>query len=452
MRALFSKTKEPKTPTSPSSPMTPSSSSSHLSNSNTPDKTLSPLGRKLSFTSSFHTPKRKDSNSTHMSPSALSTKESYHMAFCENTHSTPIRNINMDPATTTEKDSIFNKYDYDEDGNILDPLVLLMDKEDVFIASSTFGRQKGNDFEECILVFGKLNMYRIIKDATYKPKLSEMELEVDEEIQSRKGSLRKVAREEEFERLGAKDVTSLPPEDAKNPLFINDNVFIQTDITEPFEGVGYRSRWVVKWKIPWCMVNSIQKCETNDRQLEIILHVVGSATGFSKKEYICTSPADREVWYFTLSNVFQAYNKEYFETMIVHAPEVYQYHLFLQKGDDQKRAIVFSNKRLYNAKMAIGEADEKKIKLRYGVPIEHIKFIKRFSKTPNALCIVFDKKKASKDKSTKGSVSENYVFTTSDEITCLEMIKELAMVFHMITKTEITYEFVEGSATKGDTE
>ncbi len=50
--------------------------------------------------------------------------------------------------------------------------------------------------------------------------------------------------------------------------------------------------------------------------------------------------------------------------MIVHAPEVYQYHLFLQKGDDQKRAIVISNKRLYNAKMAIGEADEKKIKLR----------------------------------------------------------------------------------------
>src|SRR3989338_4144762 len=141
MRALFAKSKESKTPSSPSSPMTPPSL--HHSNSNTPEKsTLSPLGRKISLTVLNTTPKKKDSNPTlHMSPSAISTKDSYHMAHCEIAQDTPIRHINMDPSTTTEKDSIFNKYDYDENDCIIDPLLLLLDKGDEFISTSTFGRK-----------------------------------------------------------------------------------------------------------------------------------------------------------------------------------------------------------------------------------------------------------------------------------------------------------------------
>ncbi|KAG2375058.1 hypothetical protein C9374_010062 [Naegleria lovaniensis] len=434
-------------------------------------KTQSPLWKKLfQPEQTGTTSKRKDSfSSKHgLSPSALSTKDVFHFDFVEDGHAhsprssknsnTIIqRHTNMDPSTTTPKDSIFNKYDYDEYGMVMDPMTCLMDKDDVFILSSKFGRIKSvggaNNqtpsqtlIEDCILIIGKLNIYRIEKDSSQTVELSEYEKEVEQEIMNNTKNLMKLAREEEMKRLGLSVDQQLPAELASDPILGNNGpkLLLQTDITEPVEDVNFRSKWFVKWKVPWCMINSILSGE-HDRVFTISFHKSASPTGFKLKDFQCCTKADKDIWVNVLTSLLKEYNQEYFETLIVPSPEVYQSHLYMQKNDSQKRAVVLSNKKLYNVKMAIGETDEKKIKHRFSVPLEYIKCVKSFTKTPNGIEIVFDKKKASKDKNCKGSLSEQYSFVTDTEETKIQFLSELAQVYFFHTNQDLAYEMVDGS-------
>lgn len=330
--------------------------------SSSPQKTHSPLMKKLSQAMMVSTTsKRKDSFSKQgMSPSALSTKDVFHLDFAEdNAHSphspkTPNtfnqRHINMDPSTTTPKDSIFNKYDYDENGNIMDPMSCLMDKDDVFILSGKFGRIKSapttpsttdqsssseqnlNEIiEECILIIGKLNIYRIEKDPSYHVELSDFEKEVEQEILNNTSNLMKQAKEEERKRLGLSTDQPLPVELANDPILGNNrntNLLLQTDITEPVEDVNYRSRWIVKWKVPWCMINSVISGE-RDRVFTISFHKSASLTGFKLKDFQCCTKADKEIWVNVLTSLLKEYNQEYFESKFEGAKIDSYLHLFV---------------------------------------------------------------------------------------------------------------------------
>jgi len=82
------------------------------------------------------------------------------------------------------------------------------------------------------------------------------------------------------------------------------------------------------------------------------------------------------------------------------------------------------------------------------VPLEYIKSVRSYSKEPNGIGIVFDKKKASKDKNTKGSVREKYAFTTCSKEHQIQLMQEIAKAFAIATGHTLECEHIEGPLDK----
>ena len=204
-----------------------------------------------------------------------------------------------------------DKYQFDDEGNIKDTMRDLVDPDDFFLTAAKFGKIKNEKVEESVLVFGKLNVYRIIRDPNdTKTKLSSLDQALEEETIQQAHSRRVQEKIEEEIYCGLMEIHH-----GTSPN-IDEDILLQTNFIAPIDALSFRQNWIVKWKAPWCLIHSIQRC-LHPTMFTITFHK-DITSQYGTKQYMCNNTLERDLWFSVINNFLHEYSQEYFESKFPH--------------------------------------------------------------------------------------------------------------------------------------
>eukprot|EP00761_Pharyngomonas_kirbyi_P002429 gb/GECH01002433.1/.p1 GENE.gb/GECH01002433.1/~~gb/GECH01002433.1/.p1 ORF type:complete len:288 (+),score=56.41 gb/GECH01002433.1/:1-864(+) len=158
----------------------------------------------------------------------------------------------------------------------------------------------------------------------------------------------------------------------------------------------------LEWREDYSWIQSVVRDEegnTNNLQVNYYQqHKKNFVLQF--QDYNFENREKRDEFFIVFNRLLQDYWQRIFEARLIPEPEIYQFHLFLQKisrrGKPQLRCLVLSSDKVYSLKMSPGETDPKKSTIRWVVPWEILSNLEWYKLSPDSFSIVFDKKNAPK--------------------------------------------------------
>lgn len=388
------------------------------------------------------------------------------------------------------------RFHYTKDGAPIDPLEeILSDVPDTYITSGQFIRvrdekNQGVQCSESLLLFLKgsivnLKMPNDLRSIYNWKKNDPMSNSPGTAHQhhSSKSAVNHVSKEVDMDDFGA-GVGSLgnnfvvrrrgmsPVSTLQQPVMRGSgNLRIDANMLQGYNGINIRKKCNIGWRLSFMSIQSIEPCIYFDNMFTIWYYDEkklkssgngssgggshsssssssgghsGSGSSSSSKNYLdscllsrtyeCEDRAERDEWIVLQQRLIRDYYQRVLEKSFIPAPEVYQYHLWVQKAKKKTnpfRLLFLSNERIYMLKMCMGEENVRNSKIDFIYPIESV-IIKRLARTPNAVSLQFDKAMLSRMK-VKLTI-DRVDFRCRDVLEMTQMFKRIALCYHRKTK------------------
>jgi hypothetical protein len=334
---------------------------------------------------------------------------------------------------------------YDSNGEALDPILDIIPNGDVYIASGQFIRvndklENAPQSKEAVIILCKESILNIkipneLKQLKHSKEATEEVLQ--ESLKDDFGEGAEFNNGFSLRRRRNPTVTAQPVGSMRG----SGNLRINASLINGFNINWQKNKPIISWRIPFVNIHSVVPSELFSNMFKIWYSdekrtnrkVVGKYL-FSKT-YECENEQERNEWVMIINRVIQDYYQALLEKHIIPEPEVYQFHVWVQrlekKHKDALKCVAFSTEKVYILNMNIGDDNPKNMKPFYSYPIESI-ILKRSSKATEVFCIEFDKEILVQCKVKEKS--QRYDFKCIDEISLSNLFKEINRLYYMRTK------------------